>query len=108
MRGPVILAAIVWLGAAPVMAADFSQPLNRHQHRDFWLDGSGRPLEHGSRPRSAFTLTYTDGLAARLGVGGENSDLFSRRLGAAAVAPTLAGTFTGGHPALVLRWQTGQ
>jgi hypothetical protein len=94
--------------AAPAFADDFSRIPGHAGHRAFWLDSQPYPTAHETtapRRRAEFTLTYTDGVAQRLGMGGGSRDIFARHLDGIG-DPQLVGSVDGG-PKLMLRWHPG-
>jgi hypothetical protein len=109
MRRLLLAVLIVPVLSAPVLADDLGRIPGHAGHRAFWLDNQPWPnpqdsaaQRHKVRP---FTLTYTDGVAQRLGMGGGGSDLFAHRLDGFG-DPQLAGSVDGG-PKLMLRWHPG-
>jgi hypothetical protein len=99
--------AIVWALATPAEADDLSRIEGRQHGRAFWLSTPGWPTppdEPDSHPKPKFTMTYTDGVAARLHLSGGNSDLFARKLGGWGT-PAIVGTMDHGAALVALRWR---
>ncbi len=81
----ILSAAILILGATSVAAA--AGDLDGHHHaRAFWLDAQPWPNPQPGAASDAqptdprFAMTYTDALAARLGVGDGRAQFFSANL----------------------------
>ncbi len=110
MRTVLALALVFSAASAAAWAGDMDRTdrIDGHRHgRAFWLDNQAWPSPAAAKPANPrFTLTYTDGLAQRFGVGNGHTDLFSSTLDGSDEpgVPTLQGTVDGGGPKLVLRW----
>ena len=101
------IAVAVFALATPALAEDFG---NRHDSRAFWLKNQSWPnprAQADSHPAPRWTMTYTEGVAKRFGMGGGHMDLFERKLGGES-GPGLVGTVEGGAPTLELRWHPGE
>lgn len=109
MRRVLLAALAVSVTAGPVMADDFSRIGRHRESRAFWLNDSfpNHPSRASKPAPSEFTMTYTDGVVRRLGLGaGGHLDVFDRHIGGSG-GPALAGTLDGGAAKLVLRWHPG-
>lgn len=105
---PVVVAAILVI-ATPALADAFAR-----QPKDgaFWLNDQAwpDPQAHPVKPPAPrFTLTYTDGVASRLGVTDGRLDLFERRLnGPGESGPAFVGAVDHGAAEIRLRWNPGE
>ena len=101
------VALVMFVAAVPAAADDFG---GRHDSRAFWLKNQSWPnprAQADSHPAPRWTMTYTEGVAKRFGMGGGHMDLFERKLGGES-GPGLVGTVEGGAPTLELRWHPGE
>jgi hypothetical protein len=101
---------MVWALATSAVADDLGRLEGRQQHgRAFWLNNQAWPNPQDQSPgqtKPPFTMTYTDGVAARLHLG-SSSDFFAEKLGGTG-APALVGTVNHGAGMLELRWRMGE
>ncbi len=105
MTRVVAVALALFAVAAPALADDFG---TRHDSRAFWLKNQSWPNpreQADNRPAPRWTMTYTEGVAKRFGMGSGN--FFERKLGGES-GPGLVGTVEGGAPTLELRWHPGE
>lgn len=101
------VALAMFVATVPAAADDFG---GRHDSRAFWLKNQSWPnprAQADSHPAPRWTMTYTEGVAKRFGMGGGHMDLFERKLGGES-GPGLVGTVEGGAPTLELRWHPGE
>ncbi len=107
-----ILAAIFALAATAAQASDDDIAPGRHHGRAFWLSDPNRPgavYKTDAAPQSQFTLTYTDGLARRLGVVDGHADFLDGILNDPDVpGPKFVGSVDGGGAKILLRWHPGE
>ena len=105
-----VVTAIAMVSAlTTAAAADELGRLEGRQHgRAFWLNQAWPNPQDQSQGQTKppFTMTYTDGVAARLHLG-SSRDFFAQKLGGAG-APALVGTVDHGAPSLELRWRMGE
>ena len=105
-----VVTAIAMISALTTTAAadDLGRLEGRQHGRAFWLNQAWpNPQDPSPGPaKPPFTMTYTDGVAARLHLG-SSRDFFAQKLGGAG-APALVGTVDHGAPSLELRWRLGE
>ena len=98
-----LIALAISLAAVPAAADGFGR---RQQPRAFWLNEQTLRQQQDSdtqAPKPKFTMTYTEGVAERLGLSDGHADLFERKFGGD-TGPALSGTIDDGAAKLVLRW----
>ncbi len=109
MRAVVAAVGMVWALTTTAAADDLGRFEGRQQHgRAFWLNQAWPNPQDQSpgQTKPPFTMTYTDGVAARLHLG-SSRDFFAEKLGGAG-APALVGTVDHGAGMLELRWRMGE
>lgn len=103
-----LIALTLSVAAVPAAADEFGR---HRQTRAFWLNEQGwsnpEPQSAAKAPKPKYTMTYTQGVAERLGLSGGHAELFERKLGGTS-GPALAGTLDDGAAKLVLRWHTDE
>jgi len=110
MRAVVTAIAMVSaLATTPATADDLGRLEGRQHGRAFWLNNQAWPNPQDPSPgqsKPPFTMTYTDGVAARLHLG-SSRDFFAQKLGGVG-APAIVGTVDHGAGMLELRWRMGE
>lgn len=100
-------ALLIALGLSCAASSALADGFGRHREiRAFWLNEQTLRQQQGAddqAPKPKFTMTYTEGVAERLGLSGGHADLFERKLGGSS-GPAFAGTIDDGGAKLVLRW----
>ncbi|MBV8977639.1 MAG: hypothetical protein JO261_00735 [Alphaproteobacteria bacterium] len=108
-----VLFALAFGAAMPALADDLAQP--PLQGHDLWrsspLQLSRRLQPTAPQPPTAppprFTMTYTAGVARRLGLDNGNLDMFEHKLGGSG-APGIAAGVQNGTAKIELRWHPGE
>lgn len=107
MKRVLVIALASFAVAAPAAADDFA---GHRESRAFWQKDQPWPNPRAQADKAApskFTMTYTEGIARRFGMGSGHMDLFERKLGGRD-GPGLVGTVDNGAAKLELRWHPGE